>query len=735
MAKSTTLMDKVQAGAKSTGESRPSVGQLASQQGLAMAPLTAYGTSLIGGNQQQAKMAGTPAQKASALQAPTKVAAPTGESQLEQAQTLQTAPTLSAEEEAKKEQAAKYAESLGTFGAKVSEWVEAAKKQFTAQTATAQIDVSDKLLTGLDAGKKTEATDILKQIAVENDPTKKFQLETRLNIILGRNVDTILKPEEKQELYQSVADSIRVATTAGQEAVAGADRKLTLADMTNLGTTQQELATLLGLDEKAVGDLSISQLQQKIAEVSQQQFGTAQQAQAGLASAALSSADRAALRQYLRGAEQAGLAGAEAAVASIASQIDRDQTITFAGKSYKVDELLGTPAVSDIIQQAITEMSGTTKTGPTLEALKTTEPALYKWLTDNMAGVKILVDQSTATSKSYGELQKANVASLGEIASTQPELAKEWGYDPKALRAEAIDPTKLPGAFQALAAMPKEEQKAAAGVLSQLNKAAGTEATKNLTKEQVDKLQLNSPSGPAAAYINASNDAKSFQNASYIEDVIKGVSTGDESLEQLNKELEGDALAVALGLPGSNARELDVNQDGRIDEKDMPGLKERYGTKLPSLVDVANGVKPASGLNQWSLNRPRVDSPNQSLFDTLSAVTADGKIDENEKNMIKQIPLSWNTLDFLIGQNWDKVKGGADIKTALNDNYRQSKENLAKSIASLNLPEVQMGPGTPTTPGGNAPARDVGSQIAAEAKSAGGQIAKGTKRLLKKGRL
>jgi len=682
VAKSTTLMDKVQAGAKAAaGEDQLPVGKLAAEQGLPAAPVTAYGTALIGGSPQQAKMAGVPAQKKAAF---AQVAAPTGESQLEQAQTLAAPAEATAEEEAKKQQAAKYAESLGTFGAKVSEWVEAAKKKITGQQATVQVDVSDKLLAGLDAGKKTQATDILRQVAVETDPAKKNQLETQLNTLIGRDALSTLTDVEKQELYQSVASSIGAAATAGQEAVVGADRKLTLSDMTNLGTTQQELATLLGMDEKAVGDLSIAQLQQKIAEVSQQQFGVTQQVKAGLASSALSSADRAALRQYLRGVEQTGVAGAEAAVAGLVAQIDRDQTVTFAGKSYSVEELLGTPAINDVLQKAIVEMEGTTKTGPTVEALKQSSPEMYKWLTDNYTGVKTLIDQSAATSKSYGELQKANVAALGTIGETQPELAAAWGFDPKALRAEAIDPTKLPGGFQSIAAMPKEQQQTAAGTLAQLNQVAGVDATKGLTKEQVDKLQLTNPTGPAAAYLNAANDNKALQNASYIDDVIKNVSAGDESVQQLNDELKDDALAVALGLPASNAAQLDVNKDGKIDEKDMAGIKSQYGKQLPSLADVANGVKPQSGSNQFKLGTPALSTEQSTLFDTMKNVLADGFFTQEEADT-----LPWSeekmisVLNSLPRQNGVYIGAGGQIANTLQGAIeRKQKQRATAEVAA-----------------------------------------------------
>lgn len=689
MPKTTTLLDKVDSARRAMGEGDQSVQQLATQAGLSSTPLTAYGTGMIGGSSQQAKMAGVPAQKKAAL-APMQVAAPRGETQLEQAQTLQTT-TATAEEENKKKLAGQYAQSLGTFGAKVNEWVEAAKKKITGQTAQVQVDASDALLAGLDAGKKTQATDLLKQIATTTDPVARQQLELKLNNLLPadasgkpRTVDSVIGPEAKAKMYQDVAASIQSAVTAGQTAAIGEDRKITLSDFTNLGTTPQELATLLKVTPEEVGNYSLSQLQSKISEVSQREFGTTQQVKAGLASGVLSSADRAALRQYLRGIEQTGVAGAEAAVAGLADQIDKSQTVQFAGKAFTVDELLASPQLNDLFKTVMDEMKSPSGTGPNTEALKKEEPNTYNWLVQNRTAVQTLIDQSVATTKSFGETQAANKAALGTIADKQPGLAKDLGYDPNQLRAEKIDPSKLPGVFQAVGEITDPGQReVAAGILAQVSKVAGADAIKNLSADQVKALQPGVVGGPADVYLKTADAVKAAQNHTYIEDVIKDFSSGDESLDQLNANLSDDALASALGLPAGNTAELDTNQDGKIDQKDTDGIKKKISANLPSLDKLAAGERPSTNLNLFSLKQPVRNETQRNFFDSVKNAMSDGFMTQEEADAL---PFDLDTLKSLAA---NIPPAGAYIKNAIQGAIDRKQKAADEAAAAAEADRVR----------------------------------------------
>lgn len=672
MAKSTTLFDKLNSG------SDQSVQQLAANRGLSAPPITAYGTGLIGGDADQAKMAGTPAQKGAAIAAATKVVAPMGETEREKEETLATAKET-AEDISKKELASKYIESLGTYGAKVNEWIDSAKKTITGTTATAQVDVSDAILTGLTPTEKEQAIGLLKQIATESDSQKRLDLELQLNTILKKDINSVLNAEQKGQLYDTVAKGIGEATTAAETVIMGADRKLTVSDFTQLGTTVEDLSSLLNVPAADLSNMTLGQLQDKIEQVTQQQLGTTATIQGALGGA-FSPAEKAALRRYLRDVQAVGVTGAEAGVANLVDQVDKQNTVTFAGKRYTVDELLGSPTLTKVFQDAITEMEGTTKTGPTLEALKRDEPELYKWLTDNYNGVKSLIERSTTTSKEFGDIQVANKAALGEIGKSQPELAKQLGFDPSQLRSTRIDPAQLPPVFQYVNNLSEGERATVSANIKQLTDVTGADAVKGLDGNQLKQLDFTNPSGPWAQYSNAVKDVNRMANLTTIDDVVKEISTGDESLSQLDSELTGDALALALGVPTSNVKELDINNDGIIDGNDVSGLKEKYKGSVPPLADFLKGSKPQPATNTFTLSRPQSSSPMlNNVFATISPLLRDKKIDKNEQGFIWQMasPMNESELQSLINKDWSKVPGGETVKATLQESLR---DKIAKRM-------------------------------------------------------
>lgn len=676
MAKSVTLFDKLNQNQNST----QSVQQLSANRGLAAPPITAYGTGLIGGTQDQAKMAGTPAQRGSVIAAATKVVAPGGETEQEKEAVLAEAKET-AEDVAKKQLASKYMESLGTYGAKVNEWIESSKKRMTEQTAGVIVDVSDQILAGLDTAQKDTAISLIKKIATEPDAQKRLDLELELNVVLKRDINSILNAEQKGQLYDSIAKSIAEATTAGEKAITGEDSKLTAGDLAQLGTTIEDLSSLLNVPVADLTNMTLGQLQDKIEQVTQQQLGTTATIQ-GAMEGAFSPTERAALRRYLRDVQAVGVTGAEAGVANIVDQVDKQNSVTFAGKKYTIDELFGSPALTKVFQDAITEIEGTTKTGPTLEALKRDEPALYQWLMDNYNGVKSLIEKSTTTSTEFGTIQTANKEALGEIGKSQPELAKSLGFDPNQLRSTRIDPNQLPPAFQFINNAPAEQRATLAANLRSLSDVAGIDMIKGLDAGQLKQLDLTNPSGPWAQYSNAVKDVNRIANLTTIDDIIKEISSGDESLDQLDSELTGDSLAIALGVPTSNVRELDVSGDGVIDDKDVSLLKEKYKGSVPPLADFLKGAKPQSATNTFTLSRPKSNNPVlDNVFATISPLLRDKNVDEGERNTIRNLasPMSEDELTSLVNKDWSKVPGGSVIRETMQATLQgKIQERLAK---------------------------------------------------------
>jgi hypothetical protein len=227
--------------------------------------------------------------------------------------------------------------------------------------------------------------------------------------------------------------------------------------------------------------------------------------------------------------------------------------------------------------------------------------------------------------------------------------------------------------------------------------------------------------GPADTYIKAADAVRAAQNHVYIDDIIKDLSSADESPAELNDVLTGDNLADALSIPRSNASELDINKDGKIDQDDAAGIKGKISANLPSLDKVAAGEKPTSNLNSFKLTTGRSDNPEiQTVFESLQPALRDGEFSQADIDAFNKLPLSDDTLRDLINKNWDKVKGGDQVQKAL---VARLQASIAAQPFPFKQPEEIYIVGRPNT-GGSAPARDLGSDIA-----------RGAKRLFGKGRL
>ena len=129
MAKVADLIEQNQKKLKSTQ-------QLAGEAGLPTPPITAVGTGTLGGTPQQQAMAGTPAQKKSVLEAVTRVAQPTGETQLEQARLLRAPAVETQADQASKAKVQQLIQGLGTFGAKAVELIDTAKQSVFGKPTT-----------------------------------------------------------------------------------------------------------------------------------------------------------------------------------------------------------------------------------------------------------------------------------------------------------------------------------------------------------------------------------------------------------------------------------------------------------------------------------------------------------------------------------------------------------------------------------------------------------------------
>jgi hypothetical protein len=270
-------------GGQLTEETQENVQTLAGKASLASAPLDPASTAAIGGNPHQQKMAGSPAQAATALrmaQDPSQSLATTVRTQ--QARTQQTDQEKAGQE---KSQALK---DLGQLGDRVNQLIEGQRAKLVAQAApqAQQEAAASPAVTGL-------PTDPTKLTALKND-LKTFQQNPndmeallRINQALGRSANTVLAPAEIAGLYESSVDAI---ARAGAETL---DNDLQVEDLIALGNfpyEASELSSLLNVPEADITKYSVVQLRAALNKAADEEFSNAQQLEQQASSTVLGSA-------------------------------------------------------------------------------------------------------------------------------------------------------------------------------------------------------------------------------------------------------------------------------------------------------------------------------------------------------------------------------------------------------------------------------------------------------------
>jgi hypothetical protein len=664
MAKSTTLQDKVaQNAALMASQKKEPVQKLASSQGLMSAPVTAYGTSLIGGSPEQAKMAGTPAQKGAAIAKPF-----LEETALSQAEKLRAPAMESPEDKAKKDKAALLTRSLGTFGAKVNDLVESAftnivgkKDQVQPAQVQFKLNTASEKLKNLAGTALTTVTDLIGKIAAETDPAKKNELTNSLNTALGlTTIDSQLRAEEVPGLISSIPETVQETAQAGIKKAVG--DKLTVSDVGSLGTSYGELAGLLGVSEDEVKNFTVGELQNQLSALAQQTFAPVQEVQAGLSSGLLSAAERASLRQSLTAMQETGTAGAALQLESLVDDIDKNAQVKVGDTMYSVDELLGSEAMTDIVKQVIEDPEG--KLNPFVKSLQKDEPELYKWIVGSKDSLQQLVTGAQAGVAAYQTLQETN-RKLLEPLQGQKGFFKDLGLDVDKLSSKEIKLTDLPASAQYVLNQKPEARQSTASRIAQL----GKDNIKDLTADQLAKLQPENPDGPAAQWLAAKSEADKAASLTSPQDVINEYTNNDIDLANMSDFISTSNLAAALGFDGGNAAELDVAPPyGQFDEKDAAILKQRM-TNIPSLADVAAGKSPVPPKSSFQFKAPApLSGESQEVLDTMKRVFADQFFTQEEADAL---PWSEEKMQSVLNNlprvNGRYVKRGADIARTLQE--------------------------------------------------------------------
>jgi hypothetical protein len=274
-------------------------------------------TGVIGGNKDQAKMAGTPGQKASAIR-----------QGIQEADDLATAvrrgqgrTAASGEEKAKLEKAGAL-EGLGELEGRVQQLAEQQAQQAFGQREDIQLQ---------QLSEDPETQDLLARIQANPDD---FEAVSLLNKKMGAE-----QPMTAQELMGKFSSAEQLA---GQAAAEGLQNMTAGAvDYSTLGfESPDKVAELLEMDPAEFAQMTVPELTQKLNSMLQSEYGQVDALQAQLADPNLGPAERAEVRKQLRDMGAVGIRKAESTAEELEDKIANADTVTMFGEEVAVKDIM-----------------------------------------------------------------------------------------------------------------------------------------------------------------------------------------------------------------------------------------------------------------------------------------------------------------------------------------------------------------------------------------------------------
>jgi hypothetical protein len=256
--------------------------ELAAQQGRQAAPISPMETKVIGANKDQAKMAGTPMQKAGALRTSIQEA---GKDLQTNERLAQVDKKQSAAEATKVQNAGMMTDRFGKVEGQLETMQQEALKNAEAEMGYKEgTSEQDKALLDTIKNGVPGSPEVLDAVA-------------KLNTSMGRDANTLLTGEELMSQFS--------LTPTEMSAAVGQTFQDTLAtgslNLQELGfSSPAEMAGLLGITEQEMGAMSIPQILDKINSQIQTEYQEVNKTTAKANDAYLSPAERAEARKSLR---------------------------------------------------------------------------------------------------------------------------------------------------------------------------------------------------------------------------------------------------------------------------------------------------------------------------------------------------------------------------------------------------------------------------------------------------
>ena len=314
-------------------EKQPSLSQLATEQGQ-NTPLTPDGAAGIGATPKQQDMAGTPAQTQAQIKNVTRQRAPQTLTQAERYE--KAAPATEAMQQAK--DVASTLQQLGPVQTRIQSLIQ--DRLQAAQATTAELGINQQAIDNIQDPAQREAAQAALSTYLSS-PT-----EANLQAVYDTMGSSAL--EDIQTYFTGTEEAMQAAL---QPAIAG-DANLGTIDLTPLGTSLEELSSILNVPAAQLEVMSLDELNQEIDKIQAEELNRMEQLYATLSSPSATPQMRQAAMDELRQLGAAGIPGAEQEVVRLQDQIDEAQTINVAGREMRLEDALGDEGISALIAQA-----------------------------------------------------------------------------------------------------------------------------------------------------------------------------------------------------------------------------------------------------------------------------------------------------------------------------------------------------------------------------------------------
>ena len=579
--------DQISRGPGGVLQRGPTLQEATKAAGLAAAPTTPLAAQMTGASTQAAKMAGTPQQMQAALQQATQ--APTLGTALRQKQYGREVTAAEAGAMSKSADMQK----LGGLGDRVTKMVQNEYDKLSAVTAkpAAATEYAGKDITQI-------AGDLE---IVRTNPTSQEAKEAmvRINTFLGKtDPNAVLEATEFNKLYQDAQTAI-----GGAAAIAIRDvRDIPISEVVgDLGYDLPALAGLLNVPEQDLQKYTVKQLQDKVDQVSREEFSRAQQLQQQATSPLVGAAERGLAREAGRELSVTGVRASEADMQRLASEIDSADQVSLMGQTKSYADWLADDEISAMVKEVLDSPANS----QLRKDLKEQAPDFYNFVTRNETALKAASANIETGATQFKQIQESNKKAIEDLGIDM-DTATKIAPDIAGIQSKLIDMNAVP-VFKFIASTPAESRPIVSDEIKSAitNNLVSAEELNTLTEPELNQLRIGQADSSWARWKTKEQERKAFARAASPEKQLEFIVSGGLTIPQINDIISGSKKLSEMGIPTSlNLGALDVNGDG---QPDWDKLDQAYSKLNPpiSLKQAVGGVTPTV---RQTLQPPRVTS-------------------------------------------------------------------------------------------------------------------------------